>query len=489
MISRSMQLRAPLLAALSFLALALAGCATNPVTGRSELSLVSPAQELAIGREGHAAILEEYGQYQDAKLQAYVDSVGRAVAAKSHLPNLEWHFTVLDDPAVNAFATPGGYIYITRGILAHLNSEAQLAGVLGHEIGHVTARHSASRMTQQQIAGLGLGLASIFSETFRKYSDAAQTGLSLMLLKYGRDDENQADQLGVDYSTKAGYDSREIPNTYTMLKRVGDQAGQRLPVFLSTHPDPGDREARTTALSAAAVQGLSGLRINGRDYVQRTDGIVYGSDPRQGYFEDEHYYHPGLAIDLRFPAGWKTQDSRSAVVAAEPQNLAKMQMSLAAATAGSPAAYVDGLVRAGKVTRADGSSETIAGWPAWVGRLGVTNAQGAPGVLSAGFIQRGGEPMLQFLGASGAPGDANEAKILASIRSMRRLTDAARLQPQPGRVRVVRVGVQAPLSQFIAGLGPQGTTPEDEAILNNLELDEVVRIGQLLKTVTPAKRR
>ena len=154
-----------------------------------------------------------------------METVGQKVARASHQPGLAWHFTVLDDPTVNAFAMPGGYIYVTRGILAHLNSEAQLAGVLGHEIGHVTHRHTAERITQQQLYGLGFGLASALSETVRRYGDLAQQALGLLFLKYSRDDERQADELGVDYAAKAGYDPREIPSTYAMLKRVSDQAG------------------------------------------------------------------------------------------------------------------------------------------------------------------------------------------------------------------------------------------------------------------------
>ena len=179
-------------------------CATNPVTGKREFSLVTADQEIAMGKEGYPAVVAEYGLYDDPALAAYVNGIGQKLAKVSEMPTLQWHFTVLDDPTVNAFAMPGGYIYITRGILAHLESEAQLAGVMGHEIGHVTARHSAKQITQQQLTGLGLGLAGAFSESFRQYSGAASQALGLLMLKYGRDDENQSDDLGVRYTTAAG---------------------------------------------------------------------------------------------------------------------------------------------------------------------------------------------------------------------------------------------------------------------------------------------
>src|SRR5438046_74327 len=168
--------------ALLLAALIVFGCATNPVTGRRELSLVSADQEAAIGREGQPAVITEYGVVDDPRLTAYVDSVGQRLGAASHLPNLAWHFTLLDDPTVNAFAMPGGYIYITRGILAHLGSEAQLAGVMGHEIGHVTRRHTAEQITQQQLAGLGLGLAAALAPTFQRYGGLAQAALPRTLL-------------------------------------------------------------------------------------------------------------------------------------------------------------------------------------------------------------------------------------------------------------------------------------------------------------------
>ena len=164
------------------------GCAINPATGKKQIILVSQGQELQMGKEGDVAVSQEYGKYDDARIAALVDSVGQRLASVSERPDLTWHFKVLDSPVVNAFALPGGYIYITRGIMAVLNSEAQLAGVLGHEIGHVTARHSAQQITQQTLFGLGLGVGTILVPGIRPYGQLAQQGLGLLFLKYSRSD-------------------------------------------------------------------------------------------------------------------------------------------------------------------------------------------------------------------------------------------------------------------------------------------------------------
>ena len=464
------------------------GCAINPVTGQRELSLVSPEQELQIGSEGYKAVVAEYGLYDDPALQAYVNEVGQKVARTSHQPGLVWHFAVLDDPTVNAFAMPGGYIYITRGILAHLNSEAQLAGVLGHEIGHVTRRHTAERITQQQLYGLGLGVASAFSETVRRYGDLAQQGLGLLFLKYSRDAERQADELGVAYATGAGYDPREVPSTYATLKRVSDQAGQRLPGFLSTHPDPGDREVTTAALAKQAMQGKTGLTVNGRGYVQRLDGVVFGSDPRQGYFAGDEYVHPALRFQLTFPAGWKHQDTRSAVTAQEPGQQAVLQLTLADAGTLAPAAFVQQLGGRGTFADVSGRPETIGGFAAWVGRVSLPQPQGAAVVAAAGYIRRADSLMFQLLGRSQQPGDANDAKIYASLRSFRALTDAARLAVRPDRVKVEKIVTTATLEATLRRLGATESLLQTDAILNNLQADETVMAGTLLKVVVPGKR-
>ncbi len=468
----------------ALLALLVIGCAVNPATGKREFSLVSPAQEKKIGAEGHAAIVAEYGVYDDTALAARVDSIGQALAARSELPDLEWHFTLLDDPAVNAFALPGGYIYVTRGILAHLNSDAQLAGVIGHEIGHVTARHTAQRMTYQQLAGLGLGIASIASETFARYSQLAQTGLQLMFLKYGRDDETQADALGVRYATAAGFDPREIPSTYAMLKRVGEQSGSSLPAFLSTHPDPGDREVRTRELARAAAAGKSGLVIDSRRFETSLEGLVYGNDPRHGYFDGDVFYQPEMRLEVRFPAGWQHQNSNSAVLAAPGDQKAAMQLTLASAGDFAPEAYVTELQRRGSIGAASGAVETIGGWRAWIGVVEVQSSSG-PARLAVAFIRQTPERMLQILGRSAVPGDAYEAAIFASMRSVRPLADPARLDVRPNRVHVFAAAAAGPFREIVEAQGKQALGLDETSILNNVMPDEQVFKNELVKIVKP----
>ena len=469
----------------------LVGCATNPVTGRREITLVSQGQELALGKEGNAAVLQEYGVYDDPALQAYVNDLGQSLAKVSHLPNIEWHFTLIDDPAVNAFALPGGYVYVTRGILADLNSEAQLAGVMGHEIGHVTARHSAQQITQQQLYGLGLAVGSIFSQTLARHSQAAQQALGLLFLKYSRDDENQADDLGVRYSVLDNYDAREMPATYRTLKRVSDAAGQRLPTFLSTHPDPGDREVRVAALAREATTGKTGLVIKGRDYVQRLDGLVYGRDPKNGYFEGARYYHPSMRFQLDLPAGWKYIDTNAALGAVEPNQNAQLVVSLVKSQVDSPEAAINQLVQSGQVSGAEGRSETINGYPAWVGRVRVAPQQqgGASTILLLALVRREAGQMFQFVGQNKTPGDDNDSRMFQAIRSLRPLTDGSRLNPVAARIKVVKVTQSMALADFLKTQGTLGATPEEIAIANDLDLGETVAAGTLVKIVTPARLR
>ncbi|HQU61202.1 MAG TPA: M48 family metallopeptidase, partial [Saprospiraceae bacterium] len=212
-----------------FLIASLQSCATNPVTGKSEFMLMSKNQEIALGQQSDPSIVASFGVYNNDEIQNFINEKGQEMAKVSHRPELKYEFKVLDSPVVNAFALPGGYVYFTRGILAHFNNEAEFAGVLGHEIGHITARHSAKQYSRQVLAQVGLVAGMVLSEDFRQYADVAQTGLGLLFLKYGRDAESQSDRLGVEYSTKIGYDAREMAEFFNTLKRLSDQSGGGIP--------------------------------------------------------------------------------------------------------------------------------------------------------------------------------------------------------------------------------------------------------------------
>ena len=285
-------------------------CTRNPVTGKKEFTLMSKQQELALGKQSDPSIVSSFGLYQDQKLQDFINAKGMEMAKISHRPDLDFQFKILDSPVINAFAVPGGYVYFTRGILAHFNNEAEFAGVLGHEIGHITARHSAKQYTKATLAQVGLIAGVILSEDFRRYANQASQGLQLLFLKFGRDNESQSDKLGVEYSTKIGYDAKHMANFFHTLNRVSNSSGsERLPTFLSTHPDPLDRYQKVGEL-AEEWQGKTSrpsYKVNRNAYLRMIDGLIYGEDPRQGYVENNQFYHPELKFQYQIPRGWENR--------------------------------------------------------------------------------------------------------------------------------------------------------------------------------------
>ena len=213
-----------LASALLLAATLLAGCGTtvvNPVTGQAERTVMDERTELAEGKKAHDEVLKEYGVYKDERLQAYVNEVGQKLAKQSHRANIPWTFTVLDSPEINAFALPGGYVYVTRGIMAYLDSEADLAGVIGHEIGHVTARHGAQRATRQQTAGIGVIAASVLGQVLgvgNLAGQVAQSAAAGYVASYSRDQELQADQLGAEYLARNRYNPSNMVDVIGVLK-------------------------------------------------------------------------------------------------------------------------------------------------------------------------------------------------------------------------------------------------------------------------------
>ncbi len=467
-----------LLAALGALPTA---CSSNPATGRPQLALYSTQQEIEIGRRAHREVLASMGAYPDPALQAYVARIGNELAQVSERPDLPWTFTVIDDPSVNAFALPGGFVYLTRGILGYMGSEAEMVSVLGHEIGHVTARHAVERMSKAELASLGLTAGMILSPGLRDYGEVAQTGLGVLFLKFSRDDERQADDLGFRYLNRAGYDPREMVAMFRVLERVsqGSPAG-RLPDWLATHPNPTDRLERIQAEIEAEPRELLGAAVKRSAYLQRIDGLVFGEDPRQGYFQETTFYQPQLAVRITFPAGWQTSNQRQTVGAVSPKQDAVVALSLA--TDSSPA-------EAARRFFGQEGVEQGSGWRASVG--------GLPAVASAFRLDRGAsghvdglvafvadrDKVFQLLGYSLSDHYSRyQEEIAASLASFAPLTDPRYLRVEPKRLALVTLPRDMRLEDFQAAF-PSTVPAETLAILNHVEPGEILRVGTEAKRV------
>lgn len=461
--------------------LLLDGCAKNPVTGRSELMLMSQGQEIAMGKQSDPEIVAFFGVYQDEKLQRFIDEKGKQMAAISHRKELPFEFKIVDSPVVNAFAVPGGYVYFTRGIMAHFNNEAEFAGVLGHEIGHITARHSAKQYSNAMLGQVGLIAGSIISPEFAQMADVAQTGLQLLFLKFGRDAESQSDKLGVEYSTKIGYDASKMAHFFSTLDRLGSGA-EAVPTFLSTHPDPADREAKVEKLADDWKRKSSGkeLSVNRDSYLRMIDGIVYGDDPKQGFVEGNVFYHPDLKFQFTIPGGWGIQNTPSQVQMAPKDGSAALILRLAQGNSLENATQTT--VEGYNIEVAESRKTTVNGLPA-IAVLGRQQGeQQNVGVLL--YFIHYGENIYSLIGVSAIQNfDKYAALFQSTMETFNRLTDPSKVNRQPERVRIRTVTRTATLSDALVQAGVDNKRLEELAILNGMQLNDRVRQGTLIKVV------
>jgi predicted Zn-dependent protease len=454
-------------------------CATNPATGRRQLMLVSEAQEIAMGKAADQEAVAAYGLYPDRGVQAYVERLGQGLAARCERPDLPWSFKVVDDPSVNAFALPGGYIYVTRGIMTHLRSEAELVAVLGHEIGHVTGRHSASQMSKQQLAMGGLIVGMAVAPELQRFGGLAQQGLGLLFLKFGRDDESEADELGLRYMVRQDYDPREMLDVFAVLDGVtrAGGGGDRMPDWLSTHPSPGNRTARIQAQIAKSE--ASGTIVRRREYMQELDGMVFGDNPREGFFRGNAFYHPDLRFELAFPRGFKTQNQKQAVVGvSEPQD-AVIALTLAAGVSPEEAArqfFSQQGVQAGRSGR-----DSVGGLPAYTALFEVASDQGAlRGEVS--FVSYEGK-VYRILGYTSAGRFASYQSVFeATLRSFGPLSDPRYLGVQPRRIALVNPDRPMALPEF-ARTYPSTVEIETIGLINGITADQLFPRGELAKRV------
>ncbi len=470
-----------------FLVALIAACATNPVTGKKQMSLLSEADELAIGQQQDAEIRREMGVYDDAALQRYVSEIGQELARNSHRPNLPWTFTIVDNPAINAFALPGGYIYVTRGLLAYLDDEYELAGVLGHEIGHVTARHAAQAYTRQAQANLGLMVLSIFVPSTRPFADLGATGLGVLFLKHGREAELEADRLGVEYGSGAGYDPSGVPRFLSTLARVSAMSERGVPNWLSTHPDPGSRVTKAEPIVGKFVSP-DAKKVNHDQYLERIQGLVFGDNPKDGVVRGNEFLHPLLRIGVKFPEGWELTNAPDAVMAQEPgtehymvlQEVEDTRRQGAGRSVGDIAVAA---MRQAGYTVVDGSMQNINGQEAHVG-LYRGSAKGAGKVMMRAAHIAVGRQLYVVAGfAPEAEFALVDRDIQASAQTFRQLSVAEASNVRPNRLDfyVVRQGDSW---QSIAVRQSKGfVNAATLAIMNDREVNAQPQPGERVKIV------
>jgi len=523
-------------------------CAVNPVTGKKELMLMSEQQEIALGASNDPAIISQMGLYPDSVLQQFVEEKGLEMAAVSHRSHLDYKFRIIDSPVINAFAAPGGYIYFTRGIMAHFNNEAEFAGVLGHEIGHVTARHSARQYSQMMLAQIGLIGGMILSEEFRNYADLANTGLQLLFLKFGRDHESQSDRLGVEYSTKVGYDARHMANFFNTLAKMreGSEA-EAIPTFMSTHPDPLDRYANVEALAGEwqAKYPNKQFKVNRDSYLSMIDGLIYGKDPRQGYVENNAFYHPEMRFQFPIPHQWKTVNTHSQVQMVSPDEKAFIILMLASEKTPEEAGQnfitknelnllqsqrtqINGfntfVTLSEQVPQQNQASGTNANQTQSMDRTGNTKPQKSPssGEMKTGQSQntdhspaptQSPENSQSFENTPQGSQDPNSLRVLSyfieyngtiysfhgisklvdytannqyftyTMNNFRTLNDPAKIHVKPDRISIKKAPRSGSLSSILKSFDVPEDRMEEHALINGVDQDNFVQQGTLIKVI------
>ncbi|HKC54873.1 MAG TPA: M48 family metalloprotease [Vicinamibacterales bacterium] len=467
------------------LSVCLAACATNPATGRRQINLMSEAQEISAGQEADAQVKKEMGVYSDANLQDYVNGVGMKLAKLSERPNLPWHYTVVDSPAINAFALPGGYIYITRGILPFLNDEAQLAGVLGHETGHVTARHAAQQYTRAVGGTVGLVALSIFVPGAQQFGGLAEQGLGVLFLKYGRGDELQADQLGARYAARGNWDPAGVPEMLSTLGRLDEASGQSkgVPNWLETHPEPLTRVKDIQPTVQQLSAGRTNLVREPDALLRAVDGLIYGDNPDQGVVRGAAFIHPPLRFRIDFPSGWDIQNAPEQVVAKAPGADVYMLLEQVEMPRGNG---IENIARTSMQNAgfriASGSRQQINGLDAFIGLYqGSLEGLGNVTMRAAHIVHNGN---VYLVAGFSAPNvfEPLDSAVLSSIRSFKPISAAEAEAVRPNRIDIYVVR-QGDSWQSIAERSGGVIKPATLAIMNGTELNSPPVVGRRIKIV------
>jgi len=480
---------------LLILIVASSGCVIqkSAITGHKRAYAYSWSQEVQMGKQSNGQVKQQYGLYDDPSLAKYVSMIGDSVLDHSDMrgPNVEakyrntpFHYQVLNSSIVNAFALPGGYVYVTRGILASLDNEAQLAMVLGHETGHVAARHASQSALEQKAGQIALvGGAIVGQQALGLPADQIlQMGgmaTKLLFLRYSRDDEREADRLGVEYSAKAGYKSSDASSFFATLKRMQEQSGQSLPSMLSTHPDPGNRQETIKKLAAEwKAKGYKMTTEDQKKYYQKIDGIIYGENPREGFSKNGMFYHPNLKFQFPVPADWQVYNQAHQVILANKDQSAVMIMSVD--TNATPQASVDAFLNQQGITTLKTNSTQKNGLSGFEGFATATTQQGDVKLFLYAVSYNGS--VYRFLDYTTPDKfDSMIGNFTNTAYGFRKLTDQSILNIKPVRIEVTEVKKDTKFSDLLPSQLPMDIKPEDVAILNQVKLDDTISKGSLIK--------
>ncbi len=467
-------------------ALALSHCAQNPVTGDKDFVLMSEAQEIQMGLQAHKDVLKEYPALDNPALQAYVNEIGQRLAQQSHRPQLKWQFTVVDSPDVNAFALPGGYVYITRGIMAYLDSEAELAGVIGHEIGHVTARHGVRQQSAQTAAGLGAVLGSVLVPGLGNQAGASllQTLAQAWTAGYGREHELESDRLGAQYLARTGYAPQAMIDVIGVLKNqelfAAEQAkrdGRQPRSYHGTFDTHPSNDARLKQVVAEADKYAVVAPREGRDeYLRQLAGVVFGDSPEQGLIRDNQLLHPVLGLAMQFPSGWRVDNRPDRIVALSPKGDALVELQPGPRN-DRPLETLQKGLKLDAGARYD--TGQLSGHPA---AFAAGAQQGKP-VLVAAVVFKGTQYLVAGMARDKAVYDRERVTLRNALNSFRALTPGEIRDARPYRLHLTTAQPGTTMAA-LARQSPLGATAESQLrLMNALYPGGEPRPGQLLKIV------
>jgi predicted Zn-dependent protease len=465
------------------------GCATNPVSGKQDFVLMSEAQEINLGKQANQQVMQQYRAYNDPALQSYVDVIVEELGQKSHRSNLVYHVTVLDSPEVNAFALPGGYLYITRGIMAYMNSEAELAGVLGHEIGHVTARHGVRQQSAGTVAGiLGAGVGILTGSSAA--SQAANIGGTALIRGYGRNHELEADRLGAEYLARVGYDPEEMLKVVEILKdqedydkQLAKEEGREPRAYhgtFSTHP-ANDTRLQEVIRAANKFKTPVTRESNSEKFLQLMDGVVVGNSEKDGILRNNNFYHNDLDLFIAFPEGWKVDNLPDRLIAQPKTGDAELQILIDDLNKRqSPQEYLNEKFK-GQISK--GQVLQTTNFQGYTGLTTINTQQGkVPSRVAAVFQDK--RVYLVLVAAK----DSNvlskyDAAGLDTIKSMRQLKNSEVQLAKPKHIKLIRAKSGDTFASLAKKTDIANHAEEQLRLLNGMYPDGQPKPGQLIKIV------